>query len=180
MDKNHFDIGSKEVVDHASSRSNRDHKKQAPSLKRVSFAMPISQVMGEHAPAIVDDGRLILPGTTPLFNESIFICDPMLLEFHLCTAVEAAPHPTPLPPSLDASPRLMEMAIRSHKDWAPPIEALTKIIQGGTTTLVDEDEEVMHPTCSEVEPVHDLREVADVADGNIRHQCLVLDWEACL
>ena len=167
-------------MDHLSSRSNRHHKKQAPSLERVSFVIPISQFMGEHAPAMADDAHLILPGTTPLFNESIFICDPMLLEFHLCTAVEAAPHPTPLPPSLDASPWLMEMAIPSHKDWDPPIEALPKIIQGGTTTLVDEDEEVMHPTCSKMELVHDLREAMDVADGNIRHQCLVLDWEACL
>ena len=73
MDKNHFDIGLKELVGHASSRSNRDHKKQAPSLKRVSFAMPIFQVMGEHAPAIVDDGRLILPGTAPLFNVKVHL-----------------------------------------------------------------------------------------------------------
>jgi len=30
---------------------------------------------------------------------------------------------------------------------------------------VDEDEEAMHPTCSTVEPVHNLREAVDVADG---------------
>jgi hypothetical protein len=59
----------------------------------------------------------------------------------------------------------MEMAIRSHKDWDPLTEAPIKIMQGGTTTLVDEDEEEMHPACSEVEPVHDLMEATNVADG---------------
>jgi len=126
MDKNHFDIGSKEVVGHASSRSNRDHKKQAPSLKRVSFAMPISQVMGEHAPAIVDDGRLILPGTTPLFNESIFSCDPMLFESSLYISVETSQHPTPLPSYLDASSRLLEMSIPSHKILGPTNRGVDK------------------------------------------------------
>jgi hypothetical protein len=165
MDRNHFDVGSEEVMDHAGSRSNRDLKKQAPCLKRVSFATPISQVMGEHAPAIPDDGCLILPGTTPLFNESIFSCDPMLFESRLYTIVETAQHPTPLPSHLDASSQIMEMSIPSHKDWEPPTKALKKNLQGGTTTLVDEDEEAMHPTCSAVEPVHNLREAVDVADG---------------
>jgi len=59
----------------------------------------------------------------------------------------------------------MEMPIPSYKDWEPPIEASTKILHGGTTTLVGEDEEAMHPTCSTVEPVHNLREAVDVADG---------------
>jgi len=59
----------------------------------------------------------------------------------------------------------MEMPIPSYKDWEPPIEASTKILHGGTTTLVGEDEEAMHPTCSTVEPVCNLREAVDVADG---------------
>ncbi|CAD6230776.1 unnamed protein product [Miscanthus lutarioriparius] len=165
MDRNRFEIGSEDVVDHASSRSNRDHKKQAPSGKRVTFAMPISQVMGEHALAIADDGHIIRSGTTPLFNESIFSCDPMLFESRLYTTVETTQHPTLLPLYLDASSRLMEMSIPSHKDWEPSTEPSTKIQQGGMTTLVDEDEEAMHPTFSAVEPVHKLREVVDVADG---------------
>ncbi|CAD6249272.1 unnamed protein product [Miscanthus lutarioriparius] len=155
MDRNHFDIGSEEVMDHASSRNNKDHKKQAPSLKRVSFATPIAQVMGEHAPTIADDGRLILPVVIPC----------MLFESHLYTTVQTTQHPTPLPSYLNASSWLMEMPIPSYKDWEPPTEASTKILEGGTTTLVGEDEEAMHPTCSAVEPVCNLREAVDVADG---------------
>jgi hypothetical protein len=136
--------------------------KQAPSLKRVSFATPISQFMGEKSPTIADDGHLILPCTPPLFNESIYICDPMLFESRLSTFVEAAQHPTP---SLAANSRLMEMSmIPFDKDWALEIEAPTKILQGGTTTLVD-GVEVMLPPCFAVEPVHILKEVADVAVG---------------
>ena len=89
----------------------------------------------------------------------------MLFKSRLYTSVETAQHPTMLPSYLDASSRLLEMSIPSHKDWDPPTEASTKNLQGGTTTLVDEDEEAMHPTCSTVEPVHNLREVVDVADG---------------
>jgi hypothetical protein len=100
--------------------------------------------MGEKTPAIADDGRLIRPDTTSLFNESIYICDPMLFESRLCTSVQAAQHPIPLLPSLDASSRLIEMVIPSHKDWDPPIEAQTKILQGGMMTIVDEDVEAMH------------------------------------
>jgi hypothetical protein len=95
LDRTHYNMGLEESDDHVSSRWNRHRMKQAPSLKRVSFATPISQFMGEKSPTIADDGHLILPCTPPLFNESIYICDPMLFESRLSTFVEAAQHPTP-------------------------------------------------------------------------------------
>ncbi|CAD6336028.1 unnamed protein product [Miscanthus lutarioriparius] len=155
-------MGLEEVEDQVSSRWNRHRMKQTPSLKRVSFVTPISQFMGEQEPTIADDGHLILPGTPPLFNESIYICDPILFESRLSTFVEATQHPTP---SLAANSRLMEMSmIPSDKDWAPETEAPTKILHGGTTTLVDAAE-VMHPPCFAVEPVHILKEATDVVGG---------------
>jgi hypothetical protein len=72
----------------------------------------------------------------------------------------------------------MEMSmIPFDKDWALEIEAPTKILQGGTTTLVD-GVEVMLPPCFAVEPVHILKEVADVAVG--MRQRLMLVWEVYL
>jgi hypothetical protein len=60
----------------------------------------------------------------------------------------------------------MEMVIPSHKDWDPPIEAQTKILLGGMTTIVDDDDvEAMHPSCSAVELVQNLWEATEVANG---------------
>jgi hypothetical protein len=52
------------------------------------FARGIAQIMGEQGPPLVEEGQIILLGIITTTAASIYSCDPMLYEAHLCMIAE--------------------------------------------------------------------------------------------